>query len=100
MSIGEVIRDPEDFIERAIAAVHNATEAGHLIIWTVYDHPKDIPDSFVVRGHEIGRSGQDGVHFTCFAAPTLDKVRAVLPPGLVPMLRSPEDDASIVETWL
>lgn len=77
--------------------------ADALSLWTVYDHPRDFPDFWVARRWEARATG---------AAPTQDVLLArsifelreqliLLPgPGLTPVARSPEDDPTVVETWL
>lgn len=70
-----------------------------LSIWTVYDHPRDQPDAFVARRWDI----QCGVTYATsdmFVAPTLNEIRALLPPGLVRMTRDVTDDPVIVESWV
>lgn len=66
-----------------------------LIIWTIYDHPKDYPDCFVARAFNLDQP-TDRV----LTAPTLRDIRALLPFGLYCLPRCPEDAAVIVETWL
>lgn len=72
---------------------------GGLIMWTVYDHPADFPDEFVARAWRItaGKAEPTNISFT---APSLEEVRALLPPGLALLGRSESDDPKIVETWL
>lgn len=68
--------------------------------WTIYSEPRDYPKgTFVARQwFTIG----ERVVPTCqaYSAPTLDGVRARLPPGLVCLHRMPEDDPCIVEVWI
>lgn len=75
-------------------------ENGRLWVLVIYDHPKDFPDEFVCR-----RQCVDGdrllIEKELFArGPTLESVRAQIPPGEFCIPRSPEDDPVIVETWL
>jgi hypothetical protein len=69
--------------------------AGGLYIWTVYDSPSDYPGQFVARLYARDR----GTNLALTAA-TLDQLRAMLPPGLSCIARSPDDDPVIVESWL
>ena len=64
-------------------------------LWTVYAHPRDYPNGFVARLWNENQHTDTHV-----VAPTLSEVRALLPPGLHRLPRSPSDDACIVETWL
>lgn len=68
-------------------------------VWTVYDHPRDYPDAWVARRSEIG-FGTVTHTADMFTADTLDELRALIPPGLVCVRRSPGDDPKIVEIWL
>jgi hypothetical protein len=71
-----------------------------LSVWTVYDHPRDHPDSFVARRHEVLAGGTTVATPDAVFAPTLEEVRAKLPRDLVPIARSPGDDPVIVESWI
>jgi hypothetical protein len=70
-----------------------------LIIWTVYDHPRDYPDSFVARRSEV-TGGVVRLTTDMFVADTLGELRALLPPGLHCLPRYPDDQPHIVEVWL
>jgi hypothetical protein len=72
---------------------------GTLSMWTVYDHPKDFPHSYVARRFEVNDGGP---------TPTGDLVQGELSIirktfsdcGLVCLTRNPEDDPVIVEVWI
>jgi hypothetical protein len=66
-----------------------------LPIWTVYRHPTDAPGMYVARMWLETRPTLEK-----FEAPTLEEVRAMLPPGLHRLERHPQDDPVIVETWI
>lgn len=67
--------------------------------WTIYDHPSDYPDFFVVRrwrilpGHLISEKN-------CLLADSLIEAREHIPTGFVRVDRQPEDDSVILETWI
>jgi hypothetical protein len=65
-----------------------------LEIWTIYDHPTDYPDCFVARKF-LNDQPTDTVLF----APTLARIREMIPQGLFPLARFKEDDPVIVESW-
>ena len=72
------------------------------VIVTVYDHPKDFPHGYVARMHISANSGK-----TTYVPPTiyigretLDEVRAAIPPDMVKMIRHPQDDPVILETYV
>jgi hypothetical protein len=71
-----------------------------LSVWTVYDHPSDYPDGFVARRHEAYTDHSVVATADAVFAPTLEAVRAKLPPGLHCITRSPGDDPVIVESWI
>jgi len=71
-----------------------------LRMWTVYDHPADMPDHFVARLWVLEREG---------AAPTtlalvskdLEPLRDILRElGFHAIPRTPGDDPVIVEVWM
>jgi hypothetical protein len=73
-----------------------------LIMYTVYDHPSDFPDYFVVRRFFI--TGEtpypEPDPFPYVIGTSLEDVRSWLPPGLDRCARSAEDEPQIVETWV
>lgn len=75
------------------------TASDVLVMWTVYDHPRDYPTKFVARRSEI-RGGVAYMTNDMFVADSLDELRAWLPPGMSRMSRFPADDPVIVEVWL
>ena len=82
-------------IEIILKAQRDAQARGVLNLWTIYDRPKDFPDSYVARRFE-------------YDTPTMDVIKGTLPRlrqsfrrcGLTCLTRSPGDDTVIVETWL
>jgi hypothetical protein len=76
----------------------NDKEALHL--WTVYDHPRDYPDSYVARLMLIGRRGVIQRTNAMYTADSLDELRSLLPPGLTCLPRHEEDDPVILEVWI
>lgn len=70
-----------------------------LEIWTIYDHPTDYPDHFVVRKNIIG-PGRVWADLKCRLFDTLEAARESLPPHLTRLHRDQHDEPQIVETWL
>ena len=71
-----------------------------LWMWVIYDHPTDFPDVFVARRH-ICYGPDAGPTQDVMVAPVLDMIRAEMERrGLTMLARFPNDDPSIVETWL
>lgn len=74
-----------------------------LKIYTIYDHPADYPDYFVVRRRLIHPDSRDEPDPTFFVQSTnLDVCREMLLVdfGLVCLGRSPNDDKTILESWI
>ena len=72
------------------------------IIVTVYDHPQDFPHGYVARVHIIAHGGK-----AAYVSPmiyigreTLDEVHAAIPSDMVKMMRHPQDDPVIIETYV
>jgi hypothetical protein len=71
-----------------------------LKIYTIYEHPKDFPDHFVLRGFTITKDkpipDKDPLLFK-----TLEMARKLLEgSGKTRLARNPSDDPCIVESWL
>ena len=73
-----------------------------VMIVTVYEHPKDIPDSYVARAHILahGVKAPYASPAIYIARDTLDAVRAAIPADMVKMCRQPTDDPVIVESYM
>jgi hypothetical protein len=73
-----------------------------LTIWVIYFSPLDYPGKYVLRGQDVvpGQAGpvnQSG----WLVRDTLEEARAPLRQrGLYRMNRYPDDDPTIVETWI
>ena len=67
-------------------------------MWTIYDHPIDFPDAFVVREWAV-QLGSNMEGRRVFTADTLEGARLLIPPHLYRQPRAPDDDPVIVETW-
>ena len=73
---------------------------GALAIWVIYDHPKDFPKGFVLRAQFAMPGGAITMSKAAWYASDPDQLRSILPFGVVRMERHPDDDPSIVETWV
>lgn len=67
-----------------------------LKVYTIYHNPKDYPDMWVMRVHEV----PGGARKDCVVENSLEKIRAHVPMGLVCLARYDDDDPIIYETWL
>ena len=71
-----------------------------MIMWTVYDHPRDCPDFFIAREWWI-EGGMTRASGRVHTARSLDVIREMmLQKGLTCFTRDPADDPVIIETWL
>jgi hypothetical protein len=67
-----------------------------LIMWVVYDSPRDFPNSFVAR-RWVGELPTQNV----MIGPDLDQLRTMLAQhGLICVPRLRDDDPKIVEVWM
>ena len=73
-----------------------------VMIVTVYEHPKDIPDSYVARAHILshGAKAPYASPAIYIARDTLDAVRAAIPADMLRICRQPTDDPTIVESYM
>jgi hypothetical protein len=71
-----------------------------LPVYTIFDHPLDYPDHFVLRVSYALRTGQPIPGELIGIAKTLEGARKMLPPGLTCVGREAADEVQIVESWL
>jgi hypothetical protein len=77
------------------------TDDDALYMWTVYDHPRDMPDKFVARCWRITRGQDPQATAVFYAHAELEPLRKFLRAKYLTQLeRSEYDDPVIVETWL
>jgi hypothetical protein len=71
-----------------------------LDIWTLYDHPADFPDCFVMRRFAVG-PGYARATDQVFRCENIERLRELARRmGLHCIPHSPNDDPNIVESWL
>jgi hypothetical protein len=99
----------EDGIELAIETVMHEQYDSHqrnvLAIWTIYKCPKDWPQGYIARKHEVvggSSTPTDRVIQTeSHNDDLLEVIRHIFRSvGLTQFARSPGDDEHIVESWL
>lgn len=74
-----------------------------LSIWCVYEKPRDYPNNWIARRWEIYCDGKTLPTNDVIVSLSLEDVRGCLESeqyGLVRMVRHPNDDPKIVETWI
>lgn len=74
-------------------------DAGALVMYTIYDHPLDYPNHYVVRPWTVTGGGEP-VPGTPTLTATLDEARSLIPGGLHRIDATPGEDQAILETWL
>lgn len=67
-----------------------------LTIWTVYQNPRDHPNRWVLRAHDV----PGGARADCVVRKTYQALIQHIPTGCVRMTRWPGDDPMIVESWI
>ena len=71
-----------------------------LSMWVIYDHPKDYPETFVVRECVVSAGGRVAHSLFHTEFGTLEMARESVRQGRVCITRHPEDDPVIVESWV
>jgi hypothetical protein len=70
-----------------------------LYVWTIYNHPRDFPNSYVAR--KFSTRGGATPTKDIIVSPTLSDLRFQLKRmGLTCLPRSPGDEPQIVESWI
>lgn len=93
---------PMDLAEGYCGNCHDWTRDDRVMFlrqYTIYDHPLDCPESWVVREWQIKRGSAEPVPGPAWTAPTLQAARGLIPTGLFCLPREADDDPVIVETW-
>ena len=71
------------------------------VIWTLYDHPADYPDSYVARRFEVGPDCRAVATAVVVVSTSLMAVReSMAVRGLTPLARARGDDPCIIESWI
>lgn len=76
-------------------------QADGMDMFTIYSHPKDYPQGYVVRRWVVG-GGHEPEPREAYATASLEDARSLVPQdrGLVRMPATPgADDPTILETW-
>lgn len=72
-----------------------------LAMYSIFEHPKDAPDKYVVRTVFVWRGNlPEPVIGQARYADSLAEARALLPPGLYRLERELNDPLYLIETWL
>lgn len=86
--------------EQVMTANREAQERGVLSVWTIYERPRDYPDGYIARRHEVG-GGPRPLATGDTVTGGLEEIRRVFwGVGLAKLSRSPDDEPQIVESWV
>lgn len=101
VSNGDIVLD----IESAARWHQEAIAAGRLPLWVVSSGLPDYPGIFVARawsaaGHGGGSVIEAEYYNMVLLASTIEAIRALLPAGMVKILRSRDDPMHLVERWI
>lgn len=71
-----------------------------LSVWTIYDRPRDFPDTYVARRHVVEKGGPRVTDETMIST-SLEALRNEMTRrGFVCIPRQSGDDPNIVESWI
>ena len=70
-----------------------------LRMYVIYDHPRDFPNSVVLRRWRVTPDGPQP-EGCCLLTHSITEARAFVPDGLVNTGRQLSDDPAIAEVWL
>lgn len=72
-----------------------------LSIWTVYDHPIDMPQYYVARRFKVKPGGEGGPTHDYIRDTDLERIRKTLKDKFLTRLpRCSGDDPKIIESWI
>jgi hypothetical protein len=100
LTCGRTSHNPNDVKHRYCGFCSTFHDDDPLVMWTVTDHPTDLPDWYVAR-KTLVVPGATVMTNDVRKTSTLDELREQLARmGLTPIARDPKDDPKIVEVWL
>ena len=76
------------------------SRAEPLSILTVFRHPKDYPDKYVIREFILDKDGQLYARKECSLADTLEEARLLIPPGRACFSEPNTPELPAVESWI
>ena len=68
-------------------------------VWSIYDHPRDHPSSFVIRETVAGAT-RLVISPAAMYANTVEEAHAKLPPGSTILPKDPQNPPNLIEVWI
>ena len=68
-------------------------------VWSIYDHPRDHPSSFVIRETVAGAT-RIVISPGAMYANTVEEAHAKLPPGSTILPKDPQNPPNLIEVWI
>ena len=87
-------------VNSVLAAQKEARDRNSLMIWTIYNHPKDYPSGFIARAFEVTKEGSVATSAVLVDSELKPIQDIFIQAGLTRMIRNTGDDYKIVESWL
>lgn len=90
----------DETIQKVLKIQRDTLNANILLIWTIYNHPTDYPDGYIARAYKVNEKGSHVTDET-ITSTDLEYLRMVfMRAGLACLMRNPNDDYKIIESWL
>ena len=90
----------DDIAAQVLMAQADAVKRGALVIWTVYNRPKDHPHGFIARRFEVNALGPPSPMADTVTG-DLDEIRLIVyRAGLTRLPRQHDDEPQVVESWI
>lgn len=75
-------------------------EGARMMVWVIYQRPRDYPNGYVLRAQFAMRDGTVQPDVVAWHADDPEKLRAIIPGECLRWPRCGQDDPAILETWL
>jgi hypothetical protein len=88
-----------ELVHDVMKTQYEAAQRDALVIWTIYDRPRDYPAGFIARRFEVGGGAASATNDTLTGE--LEELRKHFhDAGLFKLSRQEGDEPQIVESWL
>jgi len=101
MKLKRAHTDPQIIAGGILLGQYEAAKRGQLVIWTIYDRPRDHPQGFIARRVEVGAGKPAPTSTDDVLTGDLEELRNMFwNAGLAKRTRQEGDDPHIVESWI